>query len=81
VEQEGISVSDEELEARIEEIEKSGPEGEARAKELRENEEKRENLKDDILEEKVLNYLASKATINEIKKPWRQKEEKSELEV
>ena len=81
VEQEGITVSDEELEARIEEIEKSGPEGEARAKELRENEEKRENLKDDILEEKVLNYLASKATINEIKKPWRQKEEKSELEV
>jgi len=81
IEQENITVSDEEVDARIEAIEMEGEDGKQRAKELRDDKEKREDLKEQMLEEKVYEFLATRAEINEIKKTLHKEEEKSELEV
>lgn len=72
---EHVEVSDELVAARIEELEKSGPKGAARADELRNDEDKKSDFIDKIKEEKLYDLLAQNARITEIIKPWHRVEE------
>ena len=71
---EGIHVTDEEIEEKIQEIEASGDSGAEQAKKIRENSEERKSLADMMLEDKIYDFLASKAQIQDVKKNWNQVE-------
>jgi trigger factor len=75
VETEELSVSDEELEERIKAIEGS-ENGEEQAKEIRESDDRKKGLKEQILEDKVFEFLISKADVKEVIMPWRVEPEK-----
>ncbi len=75
IDQESLKVEDAELETRIKEIEETGDAGKKQAEEIRSDDEKSNDLKNNILEEKVYNFLESKTNISIVEKKLRQVEE------
>jgi len=71
IKQEGIELSDEEVEAQITAMEEAGKSGATKAKSIRESEKERDAFKDKLLEDKVYDFLARQADVKEIKKSWR----------
>jgi trigger factor len=65
-----MEVSDEEIDKRIQELEKLPNSDPQKIGELSTDNEKRKNLKNDILDAKIYSYLASQSNIKEIKKSW-----------
>lgn len=74
IEVEDIKVTDEEVEEKIKEIEVSSNNGAEQAKKIREDPEERKSLADRMLEDKVYDFLASKAQIQDVKKNWNEDE-------
>ncbi|MBN2414100.1 trigger factor [candidate division KSB1 bacterium] len=68
IEQETISVNDEEVETKIKELESGNEHSQQYAKEIRENEETKQDLKNQLVEDKVYEFLANKAKIKKVKK-------------
>ncbi len=77
IKQEGITVTDEEVEAGINALENAGKTGASRAKSIREDEKEREAFKNKLVEDKVYDLLARQAEIKEIKRPWRKQREEN----
>ena len=71
IKQEGIELSDEEVEAQITAMEEAGKSGATKAKSIRESEKERDAFKDKLMEDKVYDFLARQADVKEIKKSWR----------
>jgi trigger factor len=65
-----ITITDEELEARLTAIAAGGKQGETRAQELRNNKEALQRLKDAMEEEKVYDLLTRESEVTEIHQPW-----------
>jgi len=65
---EDIRVTDEEIEEKIKEIEASDDNGAERAKKIRKDSQERASLADMMLEDKIYDFLASKAQIQDVKK-------------
>ncbi len=81
IEQESILVSEDEIEAKIKELEASENEHDKQhAQEYRDDENAKRNLEDRLLEEKVYAFLESKVKVSKVKKGWREVEEPQEAE-
>jgi len=77
-EQESLSVSDEEANAKIDEAVKQSPKQDKKIRSLYKDKRKIERLREDILEEKVINFLKEHAKIKEVVLK-KSKKEKSSL--
>ncbi len=77
IKQEGIALSDEEVEAEIAAMEQSAKAGATKAKTIRENEKELDAFKDKLIEDKVYDFLARQADVKEIKRPWRKHTEEN----
>ena len=73
VEVEKLKVAAKDVTARIKEIEQTET-GKERAKQIKKDAAQKENLKDQMLEDKVMDFLASKVEVKEVTKPWRVRE-------
>lgn len=76
VEAEELAVSDEALEDRLKTIEESET-GKEQAKEIRDSDERKKSLKEQILEERVFDFLISKVKVSDVIKPWRVEQEET----
>jgi len=81
VEQENISVNDDEIEAKIKELESKDEHSQQHTKEIRENEQRKNDLRNQMIEDRVYDFLISKAKVKKIKKPWRSKSEDQKIET
>lgn len=70
IDQLDFSVTDEEIESRIQELEKSPDADPNKINLLRTDEKKRKNLTHDLYDRKIYTFLASTAKVNEISKSW-----------
>ena len=80
IEQEKFSVNDEEIEAKIKELESGEEQSQQYAKEIREDEERKKDLSNQIIEDKVYEFLAKKAKVKKVKKAWKDRFEAQEKE-
>ncbi len=81
IEQEKISVDDEQVEAKIKELESGNENSQQYAKEIRENEETKQDLRNQMVEDKVYEFLAKRAKINKVKKSLRNSSEEQKEET
>lgn len=77
VESEGLEVSDADIDAYLESL-KTEEDGEKQAKAIAQDEKRKKELKEQLLEDKVMDFLASKAEVQELIKPWRPDESEEE---
>ncbi len=81
VQQLQLTISDEELEARLREVAAGDGEAVKRAEEIRNSKEQRERLRDEMEDEKVQAFLIAQAKITELHKPlYPEKEENAQSE-
>jgi trigger factor len=70
IDQLGLTVTDEEIENRIQELEKLPDADPQKISALRTDEKKAKDLTHDLYDAKIYSFLASTAKVNEIKKSW-----------
>jgi len=70
VEQQNITVSDEELEKKVAQVHEEEHHDHQSGEQHEEHEHDTDSIKDKLLEEKVYEFLISKAKINKVKKSW-----------
>ncbi len=80
IKDQNITVSDDELDKRLNLIGASGKAGEDRVKELRADEKALQRLRETMEEEKVYDLLGQNAEITELHQPWRQQRYADEQE-
>ena len=71
-EQENFTVTDEDIQAKLDHLQEHGEDGTKRAEAIRNNPQELERLKDGIIFDKIYAFLADKANVTEITKPWRE---------
>jgi len=70
--QEKFEATDEDVEAKLAQYSELGDDGAKRADEIRNNPQELERLKDSIISDKLYAFLADKAHVTQITKPWRE---------
>lgn len=73
--QESFLVTDDDINAKLEHYAEHGEDGIKRAEAIRNDNKALQQLKDDIIYDKIYDFLADKATVTEVHKPWRQSQE------
>ncbi|MBD3384497.1 trigger factor [candidate division KSB1 bacterium] len=78
IEQEALNVTDDEIETHLQARIEEKQIGEEEGKEIRNDKQRFEDYREQLLNEKVYTVLAERATIEETEKPWRQEQTDSE---
>ncbi len=70
--QQNFAVTDEEIEAKLEHYREHGEDGTKHAEAIRADEKEMERLKDGIVLDKLYAFLADKANVTDVTRPWRE---------
>ncbi len=71
-EQEQFEVTDADVDEKLDHLKEHGDDGTKRAEDIRNNPRELERLKEGIIFDKMYAFLAEKATVTEVTKPWRE---------